>query len=578
MSFTSPAWLWMLTAIVPLVAIYFLKIRPRRLPVNAYFLWQQIFDQKKTSSLFQRLRDLLSLLLLALAIAVLAFAAAGPKFEKEDKRDLLIVIDVSPSMKAKAGDKETFRLAKDRTKEIVQALNGTRRAALASVSGDLKFLCHLSAAPKDLLDSLARMEVSDVPVSESAIRAVNAFGEKSGKSHRVLLLTDGNGGWSGLDPKVEVIRLGGKAGNAGIVAADLAWSESGGDKARFFYRIASTFPEERQAELELRHEDGGGLMRLVPVTLKPNGDASATLDVEDAGPGRWSAVLKINDALAADNEIAMGLADRRAVSVRLDTKDRYFFERGVDAFERTGGLLKRVDQGGELAISQGAAPDDANVLVFAPSGASPFWKSIGDEVEVQAAENKAKDHPLVRALDLDAIRFEGARKIEPAEGSLVLAVSDGGQPLIWKSQAAGRTAVVVNLDPTRGEFFLSPWFPAMVHGAALHLADREAAMLAAYPTGTKVTAAGEFKSPAGGNSDGSAAVDRRGFYQVTHKGVAVPFGGALMDRAETLLDGNGPQASAQPVAAGYPLAMWLIALAAAVLVMESILYHRRKAG
>jgi hypothetical protein len=149
---------------------------------------------------------------------------------------------------------------------------------------------------------------------------------------------------------------------------------------------------------------------------------------------------------------------------------------------------------------------------------------------------------------------------------------------MWKSQAAGRTAVVVNLDPARGEFFLSPWFPAMVHGVALHLADRESSLLAAYPTGTKVTATGEFRSPSGTGSEGSASLDRRGFYQVTNKGVAVPFGGALMDRAETLLDGSGPQANAQPVAAGYPLAMWLIALAAVVLVVESMLYHRRKAG
>ncbi len=578
MTFTSPAYLWILAALAPLIAIYFLKIRPRRMPVNAFFLWQQIFDQKKASSLFQRLRDLLSLLLLALVIGALALAAAGPTFEKEDKRDLLIVLDVSPSMKGKQSGQETIRLAKNRTREMIEALNGTRRAALAVASGDLRFLCHLSAAPKDLLDALAKVEVSDLPATNAAVRALNAFVENPGKGHRVLLLTDGNGGWDGLDPKVEVIRLAQKTSNAGIVAADLAWAESGGDEARFFYRIASTFPEQKSAELELRHEDGGGLMRLVPVTLKVGQEASGTLDVEKAKPGRWRAVLRIDDALATDNEVAMGLADRRPVSVRLETKDAYFFERSVDAFAKTGGQLVRVDRGGELVISQGTVADDARVLVFAPSGTSPFWKSVGDEIEVLAAENKAVDHPLTRVIDLEAIRFEGARKVEPADGSLVLAASDAGQPLIWKSQVAGRSAVVVNLDPSRGDLFLAPWFPAIIHGAALHLAERESSMLSTYPTGSRVEAAGHFKTPDGKDFENETRIGRRGFYQLERAGVSVPFGGGLMDRAESLLDGSGPKGNAQAVASGYPLAFWLIVLAVLVLTGESLLYHRRKAG
>lgn len=578
MSFTNPAYLWILAALAPLVAIYFLKIRPRRMPVNAFFLWEKIFEEKKASSLFQRLRDLLSLLLLALVIAALAFAAAGPRFEKEDKRDLLVVIDVSPSMKAKHEGKEASKLAADRAKEIVRALNGTRRAALASISGDLKFLCHLSAAPKDLLDALVAVEPSDVPVTADAVRALNSLVGAPGKSHRVLLLTDGNGGWGGLDPKVEVLRFGGGGKNAGIVAADLAWAESGGGLARFFYRIASDFPTEKHVELELRHEDGGGLMRLVPVILKPGEEATATLEVTDARAGRWTAVLKIDDALAADNEVPMGLAERRAVSVRLETKDAYFFGRSVDAFANTGGLLKRVESGGELVISQGTVPDDFRLLIFAPSGASPFWKEAGEEIEVAAVENKAANHPLVKTVDLEAVRFEGARKIEPVEGSLVLAVSESGQPLMWKSQAGGRSAVVVNLDPARGDFFLSPWFPAIVHAAALHLAEREDSLMAVYPTGVKMTAHGKIIDPVKRVADGEMRIERKGFYEAENAGVGVPFGGALLDSAETLLDGSGPKANAGAVAAGHPFAFWLIAIAVVVLIAESLLYHRRKAG
>lgn len=579
MSFTSPAYLWILTALAPLVAIYFLKIRPRRLPVNAFFLWNHIFEERRASSLFQRLRDLISLILLALVVVAIAFAAAGPRFEKEDKRDLLIVIDVSPSMRAKTGGKEVLLLAKNKSRDMVNALNGTRRAALCAVSGELRFLCHLSSAPKDLFDALAKVEASDVPVSPSAIRALNALAAKDGSKHRVMLLTDGNGGWDGLASGIEVMRLGSPAENAGIVAADLAWVESGGSNARFFYRINSTFRKETHGELELRGGDGGGLARLVPVTLKPGEECSATIDVENASAGRWMAVLKVEkDSLAADNQVALGLAERKPVGIRLATKDNYFYGRCVDAFASTGGLLVRVESGGDLALCQGGIAEDDRLLVFAPAGESPFWKSVGDETEVLAAELKVKDHPVVRNLDLDAIRFEGSRKIEPADGSLILAVSDSGMPLIWKSQVANRAAVVVNLDPARGDFFLSPWFPAIVHGAALNLTDRGVALPSVYPTGSHVELPGRFTDTSGALKREEIRIERRGNYTYEHAGLVTPFGGAILDSAESKLDGKGPAASAQAVAQGHPLSFWLIIAALLVLITESLLYHRRKAG
>jgi hypothetical protein len=577
MTFTSPAFLWILSALAPLVAIYFLKIRPRRLKVNAFFLWNRIFEERRASSLFQRLRDLISLLLLALVIAAIALAAAGPRFDKDDPRDLLIVMDVSPSMRAKVDGREGMPDRKGpRPRNCPRA---QRHAPRGARHGFRRAAVSLSSEHR--AQGFARCDGAGGgfrrPVTLAAIRSLNAFAEKSGGKHRVLLLTDGHGGWDGLDPGIEVIRLGGNAPNAGIVAADLTWSETGGRNARFYYRIASNYQKESYGELELRG-DGGGLARLVPVVLRPGEETSATLDVEDAYPGRWSAVLKIDDALATDNEVSLGLAERRPIGVRIDARDAYFFGRCVEAFAQTGGMLERVESGGEFAIAQGIVPEDRKVLVFAPEGESPFWKTVGEPVEVLAVESKVKDHPVVRSLDLEAMRFEGAREIEPADGSMVLAVSESGVPLIWRSQAEGRDAVVVNLDPAGGDFFLSPWFPALVHGAAWFLADRAPSLLAVYPTGSRLETAGEFTDPRDARSRDDLRVERRGFYQMERTGIVTPFGGALLDAHESLLNGSGPAGNAEPVAQGLPPAFWLIILAIVVLVAESLLYHRRKAG
>ena len=54
MNLLAPGFLWTFLALIPLAAIYFLKVRPRKRDTPAYFLWEKIFQEKRTSSLFSR--------------------------------------------------------------------------------------------------------------------------------------------------------------------------------------------------------------------------------------------------------------------------------------------------------------------------------------------------------------------------------------------------------------------------------------------------------------------------------------------------------------------------------------------
>ena len=580
MNFTSPSFLWMLAALVPLIAAYFLKVRPRRFPVNALFLWEKIFQEKKASSLFQRLRDALSLLMLALALGAIALAAAGPRPPSQDKRDLLIVIDTSPSMRAKTGTggKDGLEAAKERARDIVRALNGTRRAALATASGELDFLSHASDSPKDLTDAIARLQVADVPVGPQTVAALKSCAKGAGSAGRVLLITDGNAGWEGLDPGVEIMRLAPSAVNAGFIAADLDRKPGTTRGAVFFYRIASSVKQETSAELELRHDEMG-LARLVPVTLKPGEETSDTLDIDDATAGKWTAELKFPDALATDNVVALGLAEPKPVTVKVVAPQPTFFQRCVEAFSLTGGMLSLAEKDADVTIAQGSATNDPRQIIFAPNGESPFWTGGAGEIEVLAAESKIPGHPVTKHLDLEAMRFEGARDLAPVAGALVLATSEAGKPLIWKARVEGRDALVVNLDPAKGEFFFSPAFPALVHGAALDLSGRGPVLRSAHPTGSRVNAGGPVTKPDGNPLPaGDFTVAKLGHYLATTTGGPRWFGGALFERAETVLDGTGPADSGASVERGYPISFWLLLLAIAMLVIEFLLYHRRKAG
>lgn len=578
MNFGAPSFLWMSAALLPLVAAYFLKVRPRRMPVNALFLWDKIFQEKKASSLFQKLRDFLSLLMLALALAAVVLAAAELRARSGDRRDLLVVIDVSPSMRAKTGGRSGIDAARERAREIVRALNGTRRAALAVASDELEFLSHASDAPKDLTDAIGRVAATDLPVSRRAVQSLNACARGAGSRGRVLLITDGNPGWDGLDSAVEIMRLPAAGSNAGFVAADLDRSPGTRSGARFFYRIASTVTENSTAELELRHEERG-LARLIPVTLEPGVEATGTLDIEDAAAGRWTAELRFPDALDSDNLVALGLVEPKPVAVAVTARDSHFFRRCIEAFSLTGGMLAPADGEAEVTIAFGAPADVAKQIVFAPSGDSPFWSAAGGEIETLAAETKVPDHPVVRHLEFEAIRFEGARDFDPAAGSLVLAVSETGRPLMWKSRVDGRDAVVVNLDPTRGDFFFSPAFPALVHGAATDLGGRGKSLRSAVPTGTRLASGGRVTTPSGrALAAGDIKIVAAGHHLAETTAGPRWFGAAFFERAETMLDGSGPADSGTEVERGYPLSFWLLVIAIVLVLTEYLLYHRRKAG
>src|SRR5580700_4565315 len=102
MSFANPtAWLWGLL-VVPVVIFYILKIRLKRVPVSTVLFWQQIFDEKRPRSLWQRLRHLVSLLVQLALLALLVAALAEPFFAWEvlSGRRVILVLDNSASMNA----------------------------------------------------------------------------------------------------------------------------------------------------------------------------------------------------------------------------------------------------------------------------------------------------------------------------------------------------------------------------------------------------------------------------------------------------------------------------------------------
>ena len=583
MNFLSPTLLWGLLALVPFTLIYFLKVRPRRKPSNAFFLWEKILQEKSASALFRRLRDVLSLLLMALVVLLIVLAMARPKMTSEDSRDLLLVIDQSPSMAAGENQGQVIEIAKREAASMVRALDGSRRLAIVGLADRLNFISHLSDSPKDLLDAIDSIQPSPVPISEDALNEVNRLAE--GEKSRVVLLTDGHGGLNTLGDEVEIIRIEGPTGNAGIVAADLAWVPGRSGVVSFFYKVASSFPEERSAELILKEKDGSRILRVIPLLLKPGISEGETIEISEMVAGSWLAAREIADALPADNRVVMGLNEAQKIPVSVQSEQPYFFERSLEAFARAGGLQIVSNQTAKVILTDSSGAEGEQVIVFNPKGDADWWSEVGEPLEQAIPIIKAAEHPLLRHLEAENINFAGARQLKAPENAVVLVESESGVPLIYKARSSGRQALVINLDPNEAEFFLSPWFPVLVYDGARNLTGEESALRTVYPVGSQVSfpvteeATASWIQPNGKISLASKGELRStGLHRLRIGSEERTFGVGLLQSAESLLDGSGPADSQAPMERGSMLAWWLMAVALAMVCLESILYHRRKLG
>lgn len=572
MTLLAPAMLWTLAALLPLAAIYFLKVKPRKKPVTAFFLWQRIFTEKKASALFKRLRDVLSLLLMALAFAAIALALAEPDLAGDERKDLLIVVDHSASMSAVDGTSRLER-AKQRAKDLIIGLNGTQRAAVASFAEVTRMIAHPTRHRKALLEAVESIQPTELPSRVDALRALQP-GDEWMKDTRVLLITDGCLDAPEQLQGIEILRVSDKAENAGIARADLRAVPGGPARLGLFIMPVSSFQKAVSTDIVLTHADSKRIVKLIPVTLQPGTNPAITLTLDDAPTGRWTAELSLKDALATDNTAHFYVPPRQPVPVGILADDPFFLQNAVGAFERSDQLLTLAPdpKSARLILAKGQAPAETSAVVFQPAGESAAWSAIGAEIATPVPKIVAKDHPLLRFLDAESIQYIGARQITPPAGAVVLVADESGPPLIYLTRDGARTTCVVNLDPLAAQFYLSTWFPVLIHNAAAHLTHREDMPTATLPTGSST------KVPGRADTTPYGPLLTSGFHDVKHADGEWTLAASLVAPPESLAPAAGVVENARPIASGQSPSYWLLALALIVLVAESMLYHRRKVG
>ncbi len=193
MSFALPIALTLTALALPIVALYILKVRLRRVPVSTNLFWKQIYEEKPPRSIWQQFRHLISLLLQLLFLLLLVLAIADPYFSWQllQARRLVIVVDNSASMRSTDISPSRLQAAQASAIQIVNGLRFRDEMAIILAGSTPEVVVGMTGHAPTLRDAVDSIGFSDNPTS---LGPAVELGRKLIGTHphgEVIVMTDG---------------------------------------------------------------------------------------------------------------------------------------------------------------------------------------------------------------------------------------------------------------------------------------------------------------------------------------------------------------------------------------------------
>jgi hypothetical protein len=297
MQFANEMGLYALLSIIPLIIIYLLRPRPRKLKIPSLMFLLDL-EKKKRLNIFRKfLKDPLFFIQL-LVLTIVSLAIAAPFIlanEEAGGGSTVLILDASASMQAKTVTGGTkFESAVDQANKFLSAKNTVILAESVPVMV-MKEAPSGSAA--DALKKL-RAKATSTDLSSAILLGRRMLPEGG----RIVVLSDFIS-WNGDDPmvakklaegngiNVDYITISGRTDNIGIVNG---WFESSGD-----YRIViKNFNKGAQ---DVGVDVTTDTKNVLSSSLNVGGQSSQYFAISNLGTGTTKISINSDDALSVDN-------------------------------------------------------------------------------------------------------------------------------------------------------------------------------------------------------------------------------------------------------------------------------------
>ncbi len=476
MSLVSPErLLWLLIAI-PIVMLYILRTRLRRQPVATLLFWDQLFDQKRQRSWWQRLRHWLSLLLQLAFLLLVVGALADPLWtgQGDEARQVVIVIDNSASMAAASGGGSTrFERARQEALGVVAGLRDGDEVALVTAGSSVRVPVGMTDFTPVVRDAIGELTLTDGPsrVNE-AIDAAKRL-TQSPEHRRIVVISDAC--FQAADElagqgDVDLVTVGTSQDNVGITS--LAVRRSLVDPIGYAALIEVENFGESATEARLMIELADELVDVIPLSLAPDESWSKTVTGASAAGGVLRVGLDHDDALAIDNQALAVLPERPRIPVQLVTAEpSLYLESVLNAIPLidltvTATPPQESPEGGFTLLHR-VVPETlpgGAVFVIDPKTDSDAW-TLGRSMEQAIVATQDPSSPLLPHVSLTNVMLPGARELQLVDEAHPLLVEAGGGTLMASLVRGDDRIVVLAADLDSSDLPLRIAFPVLMTNA-----------------------------------------------------------------------------------------------------------------
>lgn len=517
MSFALPIAFTLAALAVPIVALYVLKVRLRRVAVSTNLFWKQICDEKPPRSFWQHFRHLLSLLLQLLCLLLIVIAIADPYLSREllKSRRLVLVIDNSASMRATDVAPSRLDAAKAAALEIMDGLRFRDEVAIVLAGSTPEVVVGMSGNTPTLRDAINAIPFSDSPTQLTA--AIDLGRQLIGQHPhaQVVVLTDG--AVDSMELSSVLVSEAIEAPTESLPAAAVAPSDSAANSTtpveyRLFatdasnigitqlqvrrslidplgyeilasVRNASANPIACRLELSLNDIP----VDVIPLKLKPEERWSRSIEKTSLEGGRLRGVLtqiqandeadvseksngtdfNIHDLLPTDNSAWAMLPGRRTQRVLIVSQGNLFLQKVFEANPLVEVTVRKDFPerwpADSIIVLHGKVPSilpPGNVFVVDPIGSCDQWEQ-GDVIENPIVTEQDNLSPLMTHIRLENVLIPDAKQLLFRTPPHSLAKTLSGEIVYAEVKRPDGKCLVLSVNLDRSDLVFRTAFPIM---------------------------------------------------------------------------------------------------------------------
>jgi len=461
-----------------IIALYFLKLRHRRVFVSSSLLWRRVLDEHQSHSLFEKLRWIISIIIAVTIGLLIAMSLARPEIEALTGRNerIVIVMDTSPTMGTVSRDGMTrWQHAVAEAEGLLTSGGPTTEFRIADTAGRIA-----SSFTTD------RAEIRQLLEKIRPVAASPQFPKVDSADSLVYFISDGVA-IPQVSKNVKRISVFEKAQNVGITAFELRARPSIPPTYDAYLEVQNFGSEPTDAEITISGVGGQRVTKEIRLGTEETFQDVFNLTNFEGG-GIRATVESKNDGLAADNAAFGYLPVKRRTRTMLVTRGNNYLQ-----------TLLKLDSFVDLSVVDPAnfreTPDVDTYIFdrFAPtvvpthpaliigSPEAPWLRPSHGIVQKPQITTWVEDHPVMQFVSVHDVSIDRAARIDA--GDLTVIAASHGVPLIVASERPKWIMMTFELDASDFPFHVG--FPVFIDNV-LSFFSRDRLALRAEPGSVEV--------------------------------------------------------------------------------------------